>query len=289
VTRHSPAQQSGAPSLLPGALVLVGLFFAPMATLVAESFRLYVPGRVGAASDAPLTLANYAELLEPAFLRFFVETFWISLLTTIVGVVLSYPIAYRIARMPSGRSRAIAIGALVTFLFLSAVVRTYALELTFGSVGPLRPVFETIGISPNSRTYIQYLVGAGLLLFIIPIAALTLVGTHQNIDRSLVEAAQALGAPRWRAHLSITVPLSIQGVLSAFLLAFTFSMSAFVVPMILGKGRILFLSNLIYNRFSEIANYPSGAAISVVTLAVTLAIVYALSRLISWSLQDGAR
>ena len=56
--------------------------------------------------------------------------------------------------------------------------------------------------------------GAGLLLFIIPIAVLTLIGTHQNIDKSLVEAAQALGAPRWRAHLSITVPLSIQGVLS---------------------------------------------------------------------------
>jgi putative spermidine/putrescine transport system permease protein len=287
--RLSSARQNNAFAILPGTAVLTALFFAPMVTLLVESFRLYVPGRVGAASNAPLTRTNYAELLEPAFLRFFVETFWISLITTIVGVLLAYPIAYRIARTPSRRRRAIAIGALVTFLFLSAVVRTYALELTFGSVGPLRPLFETIGISPNSRTYIQYLVGAGLLQFIIPIAALTLIGTHQNIDGSLVEAAQALGAPRWKAHLSITVPLSVEGVLSAFLLAFTFSMSAFIVPMILGKGRILFLSNLIYNRFSETANYPSGAAISVVTLAVTLAIVYGISRLITWRLQSGAR
>ena len=73
--------------------------------------------------------------------------------------------------------------------------------------------------------------------------------------------------------------------LAAFLFAFTFSISAFVIPMILGKGRVQFISNLIYNRFSEIADYPSGAAVSMVLFFVALAIVYGTSRQVAkrWS------
>ena len=163
-------------------------------------------------------------------------------------------------------------------MFLSVLVRAYALELTFGSTGPFRTILLALGISLNGRGYIEFLVGAGLLHYIVPVATLTLLAVIQNIDPRLVDAAQALGAPGWRAHLSITLPLSMRGLLTAFLFAFTFSVSAFVIPMILGKGRVLFVSNLIYTRFSEIADYPSGAAISIVLFVVVLTVVYALSR-----------
>ena len=133
-------------------------------------------------------------------------------------------------------------------------------------------------ISTNSRGYIECLVVAGLLHFIIPMAALTLIGTIQNLNPRLVEAAQALGAARWKAHLTVTIPLSARGILSAFLISYTLSISAFVVPMVLGKGKILFVSNLIYSRFSEVANYPSGSAISISLLVISLTIVYVVSR-----------
>ncbi len=90
---------------------------------------------------------------------------------------------------------------------------------------------------------------------------------------------RSLGAPAWRAHLTITLPLSRAGLVAAFLIALTFSISAFVIPMVLGKGRVLFVSNTIYDRFSEIADYPSGAAISVVMLVVSLLVVMGLSSL----------
>jgi putative spermidine/putrescine transport system permease protein len=183
-----------------------------------------------------------------------------------------------VTRSLSPRWRAIAVGFFVTLMFLSVLVRTYALELTFGAAGPLRPLLLSLGISPNGRGYIEALVGAGLLHYIVPMATLTLLGTIQNVDPRLVDAAQALGAPAWKAHLTITLPLCMRGLLAAFLFAFTFSISAFVIPMILGKGRVLFISNLIYNRFSEIADYPSGAAISIVLFAVALTIVYVMSR-----------
>jgi putative spermidine/putrescine transport system permease protein len=121
----------------------------------------------------------------------------------------------------------------------------------------------------------------GLLHYLIPISAITLLGTIQNINPRLSEAAQALGAPRWTAHLTVTVPLCVPGLLSAFLICFTLCLSAFVVPMILGKGKVLFVSNLIYARFSEIANYPSGSAVSIAMLVMSLAIIYGITRFVS--------
>ena len=266
------------PLLLPAVAVFMGLFFLPMAGLFLESLRFYQPGSIGAEANAPFTLANYAELLTPSFADFFFETLRISLLASLAGLLFAFPLAYWITRRLSARWRAIAVGFFVTLMFLSVLVRTYALELTFGAAGPLRPFLLSLGISPNGRTYIEFLVGGGLLHYIVPMATLTLLGTIQNVDPRLFDAAQALGAPGWRAHLSITLPLCMRGLLAAFLFAFTFSISAFVIPMILGKGRVLFISNLIYNRFSEIADYPSGAAISMVLFTVALAVVYALSR-----------
>jgi ABC-type spermidine/putrescine transport system permease subunit I len=273
--------RSTLPLLLPAITVFMGLFFLPMAGLFVESLRFYQPGSIGAADNAPLTLANYAELLTPSFAEFFFETLRISLLASLAGLIFAFPLAYWITRRLPARWRAIAVGFFVTLMFLSVLVRTYALELTFGAAGPLRPLLISLGISPNSRIYIEFLVGGGLLHYIVPMATLTLLGTIQNVDPRLFDAAQALGAPGWRAHLSITLPLSMRGLLAAFLFAFTFSISAFVIPMILGKGRVLFISNLIYNRFSEIADYPSGAAISMVLFAVALTVVYVTSRQIA--------
>jgi ABC-type spermidine/putrescine transport system permease subunit I len=266
------------PLLLPTMIIFLCFFFLPIFKLLIESFRLFIPGSIGSSTGAPFTLVNYSELLTPAFAEFLLETMRISLLASIVGLVFAFPLAYWIGRRFAPRFRAVVVGSLVTLMFLSILVRTYALELTFGAAGPLRPFLLSIGISPNGRNYIEFLVGAGLLHYIVPMATLTLLGTIQNVDPRLVDAAQVLGAPAWKAHLTITVPLCRPGLLAAFLFAFTFSISAFVIPMILGKGRVLFISNIIYNRFSEIADYPSGAAISIVLFGLALTIVYGLSR-----------
>jgi ABC-type spermidine/putrescine transport system permease subunit I len=276
--RGSSAIRSSAILLSPGMAVYLSFFFVPLAGLFLESLRQFTPGSVGSAAQAPLTLANYAELSTPSFVGFFLDTMRISLLASLTGVILAFPLAYWITRRLSPRGREIVVGAFVTLMFLSVLVRTYALELTLGAAGPLRPILLGMGISPNSRGYIELLVAGGLLHYIVPMATLTLLATVQNVDPRLFDAAQTLGAPGWKAHLTITLPLCAPGLLAAFLFAFTFSISAFVIPMILGKGRVQFISNLIYNRFSEIADYPSGAAISIVLFIVALATVYLMSR-----------
>ncbi len=264
--------------VLPAVVAVAVLLVAPLMLVGDESFRHFVPGRVGSASGASLTLQNYADLIRPAYARYFADTFRIGLIATLFALLLAYPIAYRVAREARPRVRRAWIAFLVVMLFLSILIRVYAVSLAVGPAGFGRGLAGLLGLSLNSRGYAELSIIFGLLHCLIPMATIVLLAPLQALNPGLVEAAQALGAPAWKAHATITLPLSARGVLAAFMLCFTFSISAFVIPMVLGKGRVLFVSNLIYSRFGEIGNYPGGAALSITLLALSLIVVYTLDR-----------
>jgi len=265
--------------LLPGGIALVVLLVLPLLVILDESFKVFEPGRIGAAENAPYTLQNYTEILaSPTYLKFFYDTLRCSLIASLISVAIGLPLSYLAVRNRSRFLRKTIIGLLIGILFLSVLVRMYALQLTFGPAGFQRMVSTLLDIPPNSRAFIELLVVLGLLHYTLPISALMLIGTIQNVNPALVEAAQALGASRTRAHAAITIPLSLRGVLAAFLLSYTLSISTFIIPLILGRGRVLFVSNLIYSRFSDVANYPGGAAISIIILCISMVLVQAMSQ-----------
>jgi putative spermidine/putrescine transport system permease protein len=265
---------------LPAAAIYLGLFVLPLAVLFVESLRPFEPGFVGGRPDAGLTLENYAGLLSGSFSAALTTTLRIGFLASVTGIILALPLAHVCARGSHARLITLLIGFFVLLMFLGVLIRAYALQLTLGAVGPLRPVLLSLGIAPTSKGYIEFIVGAGLLHYILPLCVLTLVGPLRSVHPSLHESAQSLGASSWMAHATVTLPLCAPGILTAFLFSFTFSLSAFVIPMILGSGRVNFVSSLVYTRFSEIANYPSGAAISVGLLVLALATVALLSALV---------
>ena len=178
--------------LVPGLGLFLVLLVLPLANVVEESFRLFEPGRIGAAKDAPYTLFNYVELAEPAYLYYFVETVRFGLVSSVIALTIAFPIAYLTARQPSPLLRRLAIGFLIGMMFLSTLVRVYALQLTFGPTGFARLLAGILDISPNGRAYTEMVVIFGLLHYLIPISAITLLGTVQNIDPRLGEAAQTL-------------------------------------------------------------------------------------------------
>lgn len=267
--------------LVPGFALFLALLVLPLANVVDESFRLFEPGRIGSAKDAPYTLFNYAEMLEPSYLRYFAETFRFGAVSSLIALLIAFPIAYSVARQRRPFLRKVAIGFFIGMMFLSTLVRVYALQLTFGPTGYGGLLARLLNVSPNGRFYTELIVILGLLHYLIPITVITLLGTIQNLNPRLIEASQVLGASRLSSHLSITVPLCMPGLLSAFLICFTLCLSAFVVPMILGKGKVLFVSNLIYARFSEIANYPSGSAVAITMLVIALVVIYGITSVIS--------
>jgi ABC-type spermidine/putrescine transport system permease subunit I len=264
--------------LSPGLLILAGLLVAPIGLMAIESFRPFVAGRVGSA--AGWTLHNYTELLEPAYAFYFWDTFRIGFIVSAIAVILGAPLAWEAARTRSRLLRVLIFGLLIGLLFMSLVARLYAIQMTWGTTGPLAFFGTLIGVPARSAGYAAIQVSIGLLHFVLPMAALVLIGTFQNISPRLEEAAASLGAPRWRVALTVTLPLAVPGLLSAFMISFAMCISNFVVPLILGRGVVLFVTNLMYTRFSDVANYPSGAAIGIVMFVLAAAVVYATTLLV---------
>jgi ABC-type spermidine/putrescine transport system permease subunit I len=244
----------------PGVVCLIALLVLPLA-------------------NGDFTLDNYTALLSPAYGLYFYDTFRIGLIACAVAMVFAYPVAYRIAMERRARQRRALLGFFIAMMFLSVLARVYSIALTFGPVGLARRIASVLGIAANGYSMAEILVVMGLVHLTLPIATLTLIGSLQNINPRLVEAAQALGSTRWHAHLSVTLPLSAPAAISGFLICFSLCTSAFVIPMVLGGGRVLFVSNLIYNRFSEIADFPGGAAIAVILLVITLLVVSTMTAL----------
>ncbi|RWK46663.1 MAG: ABC transporter permease subunit [Mesorhizobium sp.] len=267
--------------LLPVIIVFSVLFALPLFTILIESFHEYEPGRIGSVEGAPLTIENYMELTHPVYFDYFLQTYAIAFYSTIISIISSFPIAYYIARNCSPGTKKAAISAMVGLLFLSHLVRIYATLLTFGSAGILAPVMSYVGVNTNSSWYIDVTIVAGLLQYTIPISVLVLIGTIQSLNPRLNEAAQSLGASVFTSHLTITLPLCIRGIVGAFLVSMTLGVSAFAIPWILGKGRVLFISNLIYSRFSEVGNLPSGSAVSITMIILAMIMVFLVSRMTS--------
>jgi ABC-type spermidine/putrescine transport system permease subunit I len=267
--------------LVPGLLALALLLLAPLVNLFYQSLQTFVSGDVGADSNAGLTLQNYADLLRAAYALYIADTFRISLIATVISVTAGFLVAFRIARARHALSRKLWLALIVAMLFLSSAVRVYSINLLFSPGAVLRKFLMLIGIAPNGGYASEIMVVVGMVNQLLPIAVLTLVATIQNVNPRLAEAAQALGASRTKAHLTVTVPLCRRGLIGTFLLTYTLSLSSFVVPMVLGRGQVIFVSNLIYARFADVSNYPSGGALSISLLLISLIIVVLTARVAS--------
>lgn len=273
--------------LAPALLIVVAFLVAPIALMALESFRPFVPGRAG--SGAGWTLQNYTELASSAYAFYFWDTFRIGFIVSALAVALAAPLAWHAARTRRHGVRVFIFGLLISLLFLSLIAKLYAIQMTWGATGPLTFFGRLIGIPVDSPRYAEVQVLIGLLHFVLPVAALMLIGTFQNINPQLERAAESLGAPRWHVATSITLPLAVPGLLSAFMIGFAMCISNFVVPLILGRGVVLFTTNLMYTRFSDVANYPSGAAIGIVMLILAITVVYTLTVLVRTLFPQEAR
>jgi putative spermidine/putrescine transport system permease protein len=264
--------RSVAPLLVPSGVLLLFLYILPLLYTLRESFEIHQPGRVGG-TPGSFTVENYLDFLKPAYLSVLSDTLLFSLIAAAVGIVLSYPLSYYLSRGSSRIGKKILLAILVAMLFSGAIVRVYSISLTFGQVGIFAPLARYFDLSLNSIWYIETTLVVGLLNFVVPIATLTLLATINNIDPRLEEAAQSLGAPRWFAFCDTTLRLSVQSIISVALLGFSVCVSAFIVPLILGRGIIVFTTNLIFSRFAEIADHPSGAAVAIILLTISLAVI----------------
>jgi spermidine/putrescine transport system permease protein len=216
---------------------------------------------------------NYVRFVDPLYLRIFGRSLMIAGLTTLICLVLGYPMAYWIASR-SPRTRNTYMLLVMLPFFTNFVVRTYALRFILLREGILNRALFALGLanpeSPPSILFTQQAVVLGLVYTWIVAMVLPCYASLVGLDRSLVEAAQDLYANRVRAFLRVTLPLTKAGIAAGTILVFIPSFGAFVTPDLLGGSKSDMIGNLIVQQFGMASDWPFGAAISAVLLVVML-------------------
>jgi spermidine/putrescine transport system permease protein len=264
--------------LAPG-LVYVTIFMAiPLALII--SYAFLTKGRFGGVT-LPFTLASFAKALQPTYLSVLGNSLLIATMTTILALLIGYPVAYAISLMPS-RWRPIALVLIVLPFWTNFLVRTYAWMVLLNTEGPVNKALMSIGLidQPIGLLYTRGAVIAGMLYSYLPLMILPLYASMDRMDHSLLEAATNLGASRFRAFRDVTFPLTLPGAMIGAIFVFVPSLGNFVIPELLGGGKTVMIGNLIRNQFLKARDWPFGAVLALVMI-VFLVGLFALQAYVS--------
>jgi putative spermidine/putrescine transport system permease protein len=272
-------------------LALPALCFLAVFLLV-PAVRLIVAGFLTqdarGALGAPFTLSHYTHFFQTGlYSHVLVVTLRISLLTAALAAVLGYPVAMVMVRSHPSITR------IVTFitiapLIVSVVVRSYGWQLILGNgpAGLLNWILLSLGLiqTPLRLLYSETAVIIGSLHVFLPMMVLPLASALGRIDPNLEEAARTLGMPAWRVFHRVTLPLSLPGLAVGFTLVFSLTAGSFVTPAMLGGTNAQMLGNLIDQQITAVYDWPFGATIASVLVAIVVSV-----NLLSMRLLDGKR
>ncbi len=224
-------------------------------------------------SVLPLTLANYAKLADPSYLRVLLNSLWLSLLTTGLCMLLGYPFGYFMARLRA-RARAVVMLLVIIPFWTNELIRVYGWRIFLIADGPLNTALMALGLTrePLKLLYTDGAVLLGMVYALIPFMILPTFTTVEKLDFSVVEAARDLGASPFRAFVTITLPLTVSGLLAGCVLVFIPSMGLFFLSDLLGGSKNVLAGGLIQKIITS-RNMPLAAALSVLLLAVTGAVI----------------
>jgi putative spermidine/putrescine transport system permease protein len=259
------------PFTAPAVLCTVGLL-AAMAAVLQFSFRAYVAGSL---EPGGFTLANFADLLKPLYARVFLDTVWICFLTAISTLIVGYPLAYALVRTQNAILKSTLLVIVVTPLFLGEVVRTYSWIIVLGNNGFINSMLMNLGIvkQPVQFMFTTFGVVVALVHVTMPVMVIMLAAGLSHIDRDYQKAAESLGAGPVRTFLTITLPLSMPGVVAGATTAFAWTFSAFASPQLIGGGKVNMISNLVYQLGFASFNFPFAASLCVAGLALTIVVL----------------
>jgi spermidine/putrescine transport system permease protein len=228
------------------------------------------------------TLENYARLLgitpdgfDPLYLRIMWRSLVLAFQTTIVVILLAYPLAYFIARSPQQR-RSLYLFLVLVPLWTNFVIRIYAWVMILRNQGVLNSsigwLLGLFGVEYNAIDFYpsQTAVLIGMVYEFLPFMILPIYTSLEKIEPVLYEAAADLGASAWRTFLRVTLPLSLPGMTAGTILVFIPVIGTFVVSDILGGRQVILVGNLIQRQFLDARNPPFGSAASIILMVLTL-------------------
>ncbi|CAD5260700.1 putative spermidine/putrescine transport system permease protein [Bosea sp. 62] len=249
-------------------LVIVTLL-VPLALLARYSLNRY--DRHAFMVEA-LTLDNYLRFVtDPFYTNVFERTVGIALSTTVLCLVLAFPIAYRLARTQS-RWKSIGLLAVILPLFIGGTVRALGWMGVLGRGGLVDAAYTALGGPGATLLYTTFAVSVGILSINLPYMILTLQSVIEGIDIRLEEAAENLGADPARRFWHVILPLSLPGIGTGSILVFILAMNAYATPYLLGGSRFQMMAPMLYREYAQNNNWPFAAAIAFILMITTLAL-----------------
>jgi spermidine/putrescine transport system permease protein len=273
--------------ILPALFVMAVLLVAPLTLTVITSF-----GQRDADGNViyTFTLENYWRLMgfteqgwDDLYLRILLRSLWLALQTTVIVILMAYPLAYFIARSPERRRNLLLFLVLVP-LWTNFVIRIYAWVMILRGQGVLNSTLAAIAgllnlpFQPLDLYPSQTAVLIGMVYEFLPFMILPIYTSLEKIEPNLYEAAADLYANAFRTFWRVTVPLSMPGIVAGTILTFIPVIGTFVVSDILGGRQVILVGNLVQRQFLDARNPPFGAAASIILLVMTLVLTLYYTR-----------
>lgn len=232
--------------------------------------------------DGHFTLENYSRMVESkSYGRIFRTTFEVSILTTLICILIGYPLAYFLSQLPKRIANLCMITVMLPF-WTSLLVRTYAWLVLLQRNGIINTWGMEMGLWDEPLALVHNLSGTliGMVHIMLPFLVLPLYGSMRAIDGDFMKAASNLGARPTQAFWQIFMPLSLPGLFAGSLIVFVLCLGFFVTPAVLGGGKVVMVSMRIASNIELFFNWGAASALGVVLLVMTLLILYGASRFV---------
>jgi putative spermidine/putrescine transport system permease protein len=263
----------------PGMLAMLAFVALPLVLTLSLSLYPFVPG-TGVGEG--LTVANYADIARDEYFHtIFARTFGMALLVTALCIAIGVPEAYVLSRL-SPRWRAVSMVIVLGPLLISVVVRTLGWAVLLGNEGVINKSLMAAGLiqEPIRMMFTFTGVVVALVHVLVPFMVLAVWASLQKLDAATEQAAESLGAGLPTVLTRIVFPQVIPGVLSGGLIVFALAASAFATPAIIGGRRLKVVPTTIYDEFLGNLNWPLGAALAVVLVAIVLGTSVGVNRFV---------
>jgi len=258
----------------PALLLILIILVIPVGWLFFVSF-------IGA--DGSFSLENYARMINSkSYARIFRTTFEVSFLTTILCILIGYPLAYFMSQLPSRVANLCMITVLLPF-WTSLLVRTYAWLVLLQKRGLVNDWAISAGLWEEPIKFVHNLNGTliGMVHIMLPFLILPVYGAMKAIDRDYLKAAANLGASPVRSFWTVFFPLTTPGLFAGALMVFVLCLGFFVTPAVLGGGKVIMVSMKIVSNIELFVNWGAASALGVILLIITIATLWIASRFLN--------
>jgi spermidine/putrescine transport system permease protein len=258
--------------LLPSLAWFLVFFVAPLVLVAVHSF-----GQISLVTFTMRfgwTLQNYRDIADPIYFRTLTRSLVLSATTTFLCLLLGYPLAYFVSRLPVKWQRMGLLAVIVPF-WASFVVRTYSLVNLLENGGPVDDIARRLHLISGHLDFLYSAgsIAVGMVYSYLPLMILPIYVALERIDDSLLDAASDLGASGSSLFRRVILPLGTPGVVAGAVIVGISSTGEYVIPEILGGGKTLMLGNVVADQFLNVGNYPFGSAIAMSLLGLLIVLM----------------